>query len=329
MFTEHVSRLIAAMQEGLIFTRDEHDRLVERPRTRRQRDERGGPVDVPLGPYAGWTIRGTLTPLSLIFDYAVRRGLASSNPVKKLECRERPQVSRAEMRILDRDDIAKLLKAADVRHGPLLMTAIYTGLRIGELLGLTWEDVDFDAGFIRVRKQLGRDGTRVEPKTEKAKRDVVLTRQLADALREQKLRSGFSLPGDFVFASVTGSPMNAKNVARRGLEKALKRAGLPHMRFHDCRHTAASLLISTYPDVVFVSRQLGHANPAITLSVYAHLFDKASHADKLRARLEASHGTGMETAAGDWWRTDGGEQLPLDAEIVALEPNRRQTANGG
>jgi hypothetical protein len=63
--------------------------------------------------------------------------------------------------------------------------------------------------------------------------------------------------------------------------------------------------------------------------VYAHLFDKASHADKLRARLEASHGTGMETAAGDWWRTEGAEQLPLDAEIVALEPNRRQTANGG
>jgi hypothetical protein len=101
------------------------------------------------------------------------------------------------------------------------------------------------------------------------------------------------------------------------------------LRFHDFRHRAASLLISTYPEVVFVSRQLGHANPAITLSVYAHLFDKASHAEKLRDRLEACHGTAMETAAGDWWRNDGAEQLPLDAEMVALEPNRRRVANGG
>jgi len=67
----------------------------------------------------------------LVFDYAVRRGLAASNPVAKLERRERPQVSRREMQILDREEIGKLLKAADVRHGPMLMTAVYTGLRLG------------------------------------------------------------------------------------------------------------------------------------------------------------------------------------------------------
>jgi hypothetical protein len=118
--------------------------------------------------------------------------------------------------------------------------------------------------------------------------------------------------------------MNGRNVARRGLEEALEGAGLPHMRFHDPRHTAASLMVSEYPDVVFVSRQLGHANPAITLSVYAHLFDGAHHAQAMRAKLEASHGTGMETAAGDLRRKDGGDQLPLDAEIVALEPRSGQ-----
>jgi hypothetical protein len=83
-------------------------------------------------------------------------------------------------------------------------------------------------------------------------------------------------------------------------------------------------MMATYPDVVFVSRQLGHANAAITLSVYAHLFDKENHAEEMRARLEASHGTAVETAAGDWSRTDRSEQLPLEAEIVALEPIRGQ-----
>jgi integrase len=322
---EHVARVIAAMQKGLELARDEHGRLIERPRTRKQRDEHGRLVDVPMGPYAGWTIRASLTPLSLVFDYAVRRGLAGSNPVKKLERRERPQVSRREMRILDRDEIGQVLKAADARYGPLLMTAVYTGLRLGELLGLTWADVDFDAGFVRVRKQLGRDGTRVEPKTPQAVRDVVLTRQLASALREHKARSGYSLPGDFVFASQTGTAMSHRNAARRGLDRALTKAGIPHLRFHDLRHTAASLMIAEYGDQpVYVSRMLGHANPSITLTVYSHLFDGATHAEQMRARLEASHGTAVETAAGDWRRNDGGKQLPLDAEIVALEPIRGQ-----
>jgi len=204
-------------------------------------------------------------------------------------------------------------------------------LRSGELLGLTWADVNFDAGYLRVRKQLGRDGQRVEPKTRQAVRDVVLPKQLAEVLRELKLRSGHSLPVSFVFASATGSAMNPRNVARRGLDKALAKAGLPHMRFHDLRHTAASLLISTHPDVVFVSRQLGHANPSITLGVYAHLFDKAQHAQELRSRLEASHGNLVETAAGDWRRTDDLEQLTVDVAIADLDAFRdqpRTVANG-
>src|SRR5439155_25901262 len=162
---------------------------VERPRTKKQRNEKGELVNVPAGPYAGWTIKGTLTPLSLVFKYAVRRGLCASNPVDKLEKDERPEVSRHDMRTLDRDEISKLLKAADARYGVLLMAAIYTGLRQGELLGLTWADVDFDAGFVRVRKQLGPGGSRVEPKTPQAVRDVVLFPQLAEVLREHKVRS--------------------------------------------------------------------------------------------------------------------------------------------
>jgi hypothetical protein len=98
-------------------------------------------------------------------------------------------------------------------------------------------------------------------------------------------------PTDFVFASQTGTGLQHRNVAPSGLEPALRRAGLggsdkPRFRFHDCRHSFASLLIAEGLDVVFVSRQLGHANRSITLSVYSHLFDRQRHADRTRDALE-------------------------------------------
>jgi hypothetical protein len=123
--------------------------------------------------YAGWTIKGVLTPLSRILGYAARQGWIARNPVTRLERDERPKTSRCEMRVLERDEIARLLAAAPDRYRALLATAVFTGLRQGELLGLRWEDVDLDAGLIRVRWQLGRDGSRVEPKTQQAKRDIV------------------------------------------------------------------------------------------------------------------------------------------------------------
>ena len=111
------------------------------------------------------------------------------------------------MRILERDEIARLLAAAPERYRALLATAIFTGLRLGELLGLTWGDVDFDAGLVRVRKQLGRDGVLVPPKTDQAVRDVVLMPALGRMLREHKLASPCSRPSDFVFVTLRGTPL--------------------------------------------------------------------------------------------------------------------------
>lgn len=88
-------------------------------------------------------------------------------------------------------------------------------------------------------------------------------------------------PSDLVFASALGAGLDRRNVSRRGLERAIASAGLvdpqrPTRRFHDLRHTFASLLIAQGTNVVFVSQQLGHASPEITLRVYAHLFDRAA-----------------------------------------------------
>jgi integrase len=111
-------------------------------------------------------------------------------------------------------------------------------------------------------------------------------------LREHKLVSVHSSPGDPVFASLTGQPMHFRNVTRRGLAAAVTKAGLgregePRLRFHDLRHCFASLLIAQGLNVVFISRQLGHASPSFTLDVYGGLFDRAEHGRRASEGLEA------------------------------------------
>jgi integrase len=240
---------------------------------------------------AGSTIRGVMTPLKRILDYAARRGLISENPVNRLERGERPRIGRREMRILAREEIDALLQAVIPSYRPVIATAIFTGLRQGELLGLTWADIDFGNAVVHVRCQLDRSGARTAPKTPQAYRQVLLMPSLAQLLREHKVASAFSALGDPVFASLSGRPVNYRNVTRRGFAAAVDKAGLdrpgePRLRFHDLRHTFASLLIAEGLNIVYVSRQLGHATPAFTLNVYSHLFDRAEHSRRALDALE-------------------------------------------
>jgi integrase len=304
---------------------------------------------------AGWTIRATLTPLGRMMARAVKRGMATTNPVAQLEKGDRPHVEQRAKRILERDEIDRLLAAAAPRKNagqtdwrPLLATAIYTGLRFGEVLGLTWADVDFKAGLVRVRKQLGRDGKRVAPKTKKAVRDVVLAPALRPLLLDLKAGSRYSQPDHLVFCTQTGTPLQQRNVTRRGLEPAAERAGLiptkeqrkaakqaggdgrPGLRFHDLRHCYASALIDAGADIVFVSEQLGHASPAITLTVYSHEWNKARKIEQMRAKLGSAFGTPLEHGGGDRGRTDGTSEPASVAEngsVSAIGDYRRPVAN--
>ena len=244
---------------------------------------------------AGATIRGILVPLGGILSHATRRGLIDDNPLRKLERRERPRVIRREMRILAPSEIDALLAAAGKPYRTLLATAVFTGLRQGEILGLTWADIDFDAGVIHVRRQLDRSGSYTEPKTPQALRDVVLMPALVDLLREHRSSSSSNGSSDPVFATRTGRPMYFRNVTRRGFAAAVDKAGLdrpgePRPRFHDLRHTFASLLIAQGLNVVFVSRQLGHASVGFTLQTYAGLFDRTEHGRRAKELLEGSFG---------------------------------------
>ena len=264
-----------------------------------------------------------LVPVSRIFDHAVRRGLAPTNPVKALERGERPKVVREEMRVLDRHEIDALLGAARARYRTLLATAIFTGLRASELLGLQWWHTDFAAGVVKVRDQVYRTGERLPLKTEKARRDVVLQPALATLLREHRLASPHSQPGDYVFARPDGRPMHPDTVRIAGLNKAVAAAklnspGRPRLRFHDLRHTYASLLISQGVDVAYVSRQLGHANITTTLNTYTHLFDHARNAQTVRDRLEEQFGAIITGA------TDG--SVEPDAAVIELKAKEQMGA---
>lgn len=241
-----------------------------------------------------------LGTLQGILRFARRRGWVLADPVELLEPEERPRHPRRRQRVLGRPEIERLLDACPPKGRLLITTALYSGLRISELLGLIWEDVDFAAGLIRVRAQLsrahrGEPARRVAPKTPASVREVPLVEQLSHQLAAHKQASPFATSGDWwVFATSRGTPYGHRNVARRVLRRAADAAqlnddGWPPLRFHDLRHTFAShLIIDLGLDVAQVSRILGHARITITLDTYTHLFDDARHTREIRRRMEAS-----------------------------------------
>lgn len=240
-----------------------------------------------------------LATLHSILRFARRKDWISRDPVKLLEPEERPRLRRRRQRVLGREEIERLLGACPPPGRLLLTTALYSGLRISELLGLVWQDVDFAGGLIRVRAQLsrahrGQPARRVAPKTPASVRDVPLVEQLSHLLAAHKQTSPFAASTDWVFATSRGTPQGQRNVAQRVLKRAAEGAhlngdGWPPLRFHDLRHTFAShLIVDLRLDVAQVSRILGHARITVTLDVYTHLFDDARHAREIRQRMAAS-----------------------------------------
>jgi integrase len=245
------------------------------------------------------TTGNALATLHSVLRFALRHGWIVNDPIPRLERGERPRPKPRVQRVLGRDEVARLLACCAERYRPLLATALFTGMRISELLGLVWGDVDLDAGVIQVRAQLSRahrgsPSTRVAPKTRAAVRDIPLVPQLCDMLRAYRAGVDRVGPEAWVFPSQADTPLGHRNAQRRALSKAARRAGLengrwPSLRFHDLRHTFAShLIVDLNLDVAQVSRILGHAQITTTLSVYTHLFDDARHADELKDRMAAS-----------------------------------------
>ena len=299
--------------------------LVERMQTaeyRREINKRTGKTSEASDGYKTWTIRGALVPAGRIFDFAKRRlNWAGTNPVRELVNGERPKHQEKDRRILTHDELAKLIGAADEPYRTIIATAAYLGTRLGETLGLRWRDIDLDDGTATIRYQCDRAGKLVPLKTARSRRVIEMPGSLVTMLREHKIKSAHSKPDDLVFVSRTGSALEHRNVAQRGLAKACKTAKLDGRgpTFHELRHTHASAWIANGGDIVELSARLGHGDPSITARVYSHEFEAAARSAQRRSRLDSMYGSPVAAAEV----SDGqSEDIGKIDNIVALQPNR-------
>jgi integrase len=238
--------------------------------------------------YQPATIQNAYATAKAVLDYAVRRGLLTANPARLLPGRERPRVVPHRARVLTATEIRVLLGAAREPYRTVFALAIFAGLRSGEISGLQFGDIDLMNGRLHVRRQ-AQNGQLVPPKTENAVRIVALIEPLPAILDRYKGRCS-QIESDALLFLDKGKPLLSPRLCYN-LRRTAERAGIEHhadeppIRFHDLRHTAASIMIAARADVAFVARQLGHATPATTLRTYSHLFDEAANIDRVRDYL--------------------------------------------
>ena len=213
------------------------------------------------------TVRNINQIISSAMKLAVMQKLILSNPTEGCVM---PKVEHQEMHTLTADQLGAFLneaKASGVYN--LYYLDLATGLRRGELLGLKWEDIDLDIGVIHVKRQVGRiEGVIKELplKTKNAYRNISIGADAIAMLKEMKEKK----VSEYVFPSPTGGPISPDSVMKM-LRRVLKRAGLPAIRFHDLRHTFATLALQNGVDIKTVSGMLGHFSAGFTLDTYAHV----------------------------------------------------------
>lgn len=253
-------------------------------------------LSVGLSPSSVRQVHGVLHHA---LDDAVRWGLLARNVTDAVEP---PRRVKSESRTWDARQVAKVLETAiDDDLEALWRLAILTGMRRGEVLGLRWADIDFDAAILSVRRTLSRGATSRlesgEPKTASGRRRIALPQSVLESLRrhrihqlEHRLSAGPAFEDqDLVFTNPTGGPLHPNSLALR-FRQLINRAGVPPIRFHDLRHTCASLMLSQGEHPKVVQERLGHADISMTMNLYSHVAVDMQRqaADRLDAALEAA-----------------------------------------
>ena len=267
---------------------------------------------------------------------ATRRGVIARNPTDLVDP---PGRDHPEMQVLSIDQARALLATARTgRHAELealYVLALTTGMRRGELLALRWADVDVVKRTLTVTGTLQRvkhsDGTstleRAQPKTKTSMRQIPLTAAAVDALKRHAQRQGQqrAVAGSewtdtgLVFTNERGGAVEPRNLLSRSFAPLLSEAGIPHVRFHDLRHTAATLMAAQGVHTKVVSEMLGHASIGITLDLYSHV--TPSMADQAVRAIDGLFGGASPPPPGRSGRRRAAAARPAEA-IKPASQNR-------
>ena len=232
-------------------------------------------------PFKRATVQRYMVPLKSLLTGAVRDHHIAGNPALGvpmlptdpvlLAALEEDESDEGEVMALTVDELRALVAAVPDDQRLLVTTIAQTGLRIGETLGLRWQDFDAEEGRLHVHQSV-RNGVIGKPKSKRSRRVIPIGRDLVQSLREHYMASPFKGDADLVFPAETGKPAHASN-HYRWFKAAAKEAGVDWAAFHTLRHTAASRWIHTGTHIAVVSSLLGHANPGFTMKVYVHILN--------------------------------------------------------
>jgi len=227
---------------------------------------------------SGATVRKHLAYFGNIINHAIDDEIIKVNPAQKLSKLIPRKDRRADINPLNKEEIQALLDTVQElypRHYPFFLCAARTGMRLGELLGLEWGAVDFFGRFIEVRQAFSRHRL-TDPKNKRI-RKIDMSMQLLtvlkahkNAMREEAVKAGRPV-SKWVFSPANGKPLTATTMANRTFHRCLDRAGLRSVRFHDLRHSFASILIQQGESLAYVKEQMGHHSIQITVDIYGHL----------------------------------------------------------
>jgi integrase len=226
------------------------------------------------------TVRRIHSTLHKALSQAVSDGIVPRNAADVKAPRPAPEEIRPPSEVEARAFLDAARQSGE-RFEALYVLAITTGMRRGELLGLRWDDADLELGTLRVGRALVREGGRHtlgETKTRRGRRQINLTPRTVNAFkahRKRQLEEKMKLAGLYkdhglIFASRVGTPVNPENLVKRSFKPLLEKADLPEIRFHDLRHTCATLLLGRGVHPKLVQELLGHATIAMTLDTYSH-----------------------------------------------------------
>jgi integrase len=258
------------------------------------------------------TVSNHLAVLHAVFGFAVKRGLATDNPVERVD-RPRQRAVDPDVRFLAREELEALLRAVPSddfgrTDYALFLTAAMTGLRQGELLALRWQDVDWPGGVIRVRRSYtrGRFGT---PKSRRSSRAVPMADRVAGELHRHFARSPFRADEDLVFAHPQlGSVLDASRLRLR-FKAAQRGAGLRPLRFHDLRHTYGTQMAAAGAPLRMLQEWMGHRDYKTT-AIYA---DYSPDISQGAAFAQSAFGTEDDRPVGNGRRHESPSHA---AEIV-------------